>query len=136
VKAITIQTDKAPAAIGPYSQAIATDQLVFVSGQLGLNPLTGTLAGVDITAQAEQALENMRQILLADGSDLNSVVSVDVFLTDMKNFSTFNGIYQQFFENHRPARAVVEVSALPRNACIEIKCIALRSVAALDRLSV
>jgi 2-iminobutanoate/2-iminopropanoate deaminase len=122
-----VQTIHSPAAIGPYSQAIVSDSLVFVSGQLGLIPATGDLVGPDITTQATQALENLRQILLASGSDLNCVVSVDVYLTDIGNFSTFNGIYQQFFSDHRPARAVVEVSALPKGGCVEIKCMAVRS---------
>ena len=122
-----VQTSQAPAAIGPYSQAIISEPFVFVSGQLGLVPASGDLAGPDITAQATQALENLRQILLASGASLGHVVSVDVFLTDMGNFSTFNGIYQQFFSDHRPARAVVEVSALPKGGCVEIKCMAVRS---------
>ena len=122
-----VQTSNAPAAIGPYSQAIVSEPFVFVSGQLGLIPVTGDLAGPDITTQTTQALENLRQILLASGSDLNHVTSVDVYLTDMKNFSVFNGIYQQFFSEHRPARAVVEVRALPRGGCVEIKCMAVRA---------
>jgi 2-iminobutanoate/2-iminopropanoate deaminase len=121
-----VQTSHAPAAIGPYSQAIVSEHFVFVSGQLGLIPDTGDLAGPDITAQATQALENLRQILLAAGSDLNHVVSVEVYLTDMGNFSVFNGIYQQVFSDHRPARAVVEVRALPKGGCVEIKCMAVR----------
>jgi len=124
---ISVQTSHAPAAIGPYSQAIVSDPFVFVSGQLGLIPATGDLAGPDITTQATQALENLRHILLASSSDLNHVVSVDVYLTDMGNFSIFNGIYQQFFSDHRPARAVVEVSALPKGGCVEIKCMAVHS---------
>jgi 2-iminobutanoate/2-iminopropanoate deaminase len=123
----TIQTSHAPAAIGPYSQAIVSEPFIFVSGQLGMIPATGDLAGPDITTQATQALENLRQILLASGSDLNHVVSVDVYLTDMENFSTFNGIYQQSFPDHRPARAVVGVSALPKGGCVEIKCMAVRN---------
>jgi 2-iminobutanoate/2-iminopropanoate deaminase len=123
----SVQTSNAPAAIGPYSQAIVSEPFVFVSGQLGLIPATGDLAGPDITTQATQALENLRQILLASGSDLNHVASVDVYLTDMGNFSVFNGIYQQFFSDHRPARAVVEVRALPRGGCVEIKCMAVRA---------
>lgn len=88
-------------------------------------PATGEMAGPDITAQSVQAIENLKQILLAAGSDLNHVVSVDVYLTDMKNFATFNGIYEQFFSEHRPARAVVEVSGLPKGGCVEIKCMAV-----------
>ncbi len=122
---IPVQTPNAPAAIGPYSQGIVSDPFVFVSGQLGLMPATGDLSGPDITAQAPQALENLKQILLAAGSDLNHVLSVDVYLTNMGNFAIFNGIYQQFFSDHRPARAVVEVSALPKGGCVEIKCVAV-----------
>ena len=123
----SVQTGNAPAAIGPYSQAIVSEPFVFVSGQLGLVPATGDLAGPDITTQTTQALENLRQILLASGSDLNHVASVDVYLTDIGNFSVFNGIYQQFFSEHWPTRAVVEVRALPRGGCVEIKCMAVRS---------
>ncbi|QTA92515.1 RidA family protein [Desulfonema magnum] len=119
-----IRTDKAPGAIGPYSQGIAVSPWLFVSGQLGMKPETGDLAGQDIASQARQALSNLQQILLAAGCDLNHVVSVDVFLTDMGKFTEFNEIYQEYFSEHRPARAVVEVSALPKGACVEIKCIA------------
>lgn len=121
-----IQTSKAPAAIGPYSQAIVAEPFVFVSGQLGLSPVTGNLAGPDITAQAAQALENLKNILVASDSDLNHIVSVDVYITDINDFSIFNNIYQHFFSDHRPARAVVEVSALPKGGCVELKCIALK----------
>lgn len=119
-----IQTDKAPAAIGPYSQGIISDQLLFVSGQIGMKPETGELAGPDFAAQANQALTNLSQIVLSAGSDLSRVVSVDVFLTSMGNFSKLNRIYQEFFQGTKPARAVIEVSGLPKGACIEIKCIA------------
>lgn len=119
-----IQTDKAPAAIGPYSQGIISGQLLFVSGQIGMKPETGELAGPDFAAQANQALTNLSQIVLSAGSDLSRVVSVDVFLTSMGNFSKLNRIYQEFFQGTKPARAVIEVSGLPKGACIEIKCIA------------
>jgi 2-iminobutanoate/2-iminopropanoate deaminase len=125
LKITSVHTQNAPAAIGPYSQSIVSEPFVFVSGQLGLIPATGEMAGPDITAQSVQALENLKQILLAAGSDLNHVVSVDVYLTDMKNFATFNGIYEQFFSEHRPARAVVEVSGLPKGGCVEVKCVAV-----------
>jgi 2-iminobutanoate/2-iminopropanoate deaminase len=118
-----IQTDKAPAAIGPYSQGIAVSPWLFVSGQLGLKPDTGEFAGNDLAAQARQAIENLRQIINAAGAGLRDVVSVDVFLTDMGKFAEFNKIYQEYFSEHKPARAVVEVSALPKGACVEIKCI-------------
>ena len=124
MKPKTIETDQAPAAIGPYSQGISAGQWLFVSGQLGMDPESGELVSAEISAQARQALENLRQIVLAGGSDLNHVVAVDVFLTDIGDFAVFNDIYKEFFTDHRPARAVVEVSALPRGACVEIKCIA------------
>ena len=119
-----VQTDKAPAAIGPYSQAIDTGSLLFVSGQLGMNPQSGELVSSDFTSQANQALENLKQIVLAGGSDLTRVVAVDVFLADMAKFAEFNEIYQNFFSDHRPARAVIEVCGLPKGALVEIKCVA------------
>lgn len=122
-----IQTDRAPAAIGPYSQGVSAGGWLFISGQLGMVPETGIIVDTDFAAQTRQALENLRQILLAGGCDLADVVSVDVFLPDLANFADFNAVYEAFFSAHRPARAVVEVSALPKNADIEIKCIALKS---------
>lgn len=121
----SIQTDKAPAAIGPYSQGVVSGKLLFVSGQIGMKPETGELAGPDFTAQANQALTNLSQIVSAAGSDLSRVLSVDIFLTSMGNFSKLNEIYQSFFKGNKPARAVIEVSGLPKGACIEIKCIAM-----------
>lgn len=121
-----ITTDRAPAAIGPYSQGIYAPPFLFVSGQLGLNPETGELAGPDLASQARQALENLKQILAAGGCRLSDVVAVDVFLTDMGKFVEFNDIYAGYFSDHRPARAAIEVSALPKGGCVEIKCIACR----------
>ena len=95
-----------------------------MSGQLGIQPETGELVSSDFKIQAKQALENLLQIVLAAGYDLNHVVAVDVFVTDLNNFANFNDIYAEYFSEHRPARAVVEVSRLPKDACIEIKCIA------------
>lgn len=118
-----IKTDNAPAAIGPYSQGISAGKWLFVSGQLGINPETGELVSDTLDAQARQALKNLQQIVEAGGYKLNQVVAVDVFLTDMAQFSIFNGIYQEFFSEHKPARAVVEVSALPKNGAVEVKCI-------------
>ena len=119
-----IQTDRAPAAIGPYSQGITVAPWLFVSGQLGIQPGTGELVSSNFKLQARQALENLLQIVLAAGHNLNQIVAVDVFVTDMNNFANFNDIYAEYFSEHRPARAVVEVSRLPKDACIEIKCIA------------
>ncbi len=119
-----IQTDKAPAAIGPYSQAIRANGLVFVSGQIPLDPQTGEIVAGDLTRQATRALENMKQVLASAGCGIEKVVAVDVFLTDISHFSVFNEIYGSFFSGHKPARAVVEVSALPRGAMVEVKCVA------------
>jgi 2-iminobutanoate/2-iminopropanoate deaminase len=127
MKCNVIQTDRAPAAIGPYSQGIEVASWLFVSGQLGIQPETGELVSSDFAPQARRALENLRQIVLASGCDLNCITSVDVFVTDMENFGEFNKIYTEYFSEHRPARAVVAVSALPKDAKIEIKCIACRS---------
>uniref|UniRef100_A0A7C4MMB7 RidA family protein n=1 Tax=Desulfatirhabdium butyrativorans TaxID=340467 RepID=A0A7C4MMB7_9BACT len=122
----TISTPDAPKAIGPYSQAVSADGFVFVSGQLGLDPETGNLVSEDVRSQAEQALKNLSAILLAAGTDLDHVVSVDVFLTDMADFQTLNAVYERFFVNHRPARAAIGVAALPKGAKIEIRCTAVR----------
>ena len=122
-----IQTDRAPAAIGPYSQAIRVDNWLFVSGQIGFLPATGQLAGDNLVDQAAQALQNMREILEAAGFGLNDLVSVDVFLVDIAQFGSFNSIYENFFAAHKPARAVVEVKGLPRGALVEIKCIACKN---------
>jgi 2-iminobutanoate/2-iminopropanoate deaminase len=119
-----IQTERAPAAIGPYSQGITVAPWLFVSGQLGIEPETGELVSSDFVPQAKQALENLLQIVQAAGYELNHVAAVDVFVTDMNNFTAFNDIYADYFSEHRPARAVVEVSRLPKDASIEIKCIA------------
>lgn len=120
----TIQTAQAPAAIGPYSQAVVRDTLVFVSGQLGMDPATGELVGAAMTDQARQALANLEQILRAAGSAMDRVIAADVFLTNMDDFVAFNAIYAEAFGDHKPARAVVAVAALPKGACVEIKCVA------------
>jgi len=121
----TVQTDRAPAAIGPYSQGIAAGQWLFVSGQIGLAPGTANLVSADFADQARQALENLRQIVESGGSSLSQVVSVDVFLCDITQFGTFNEIYESYFSAHKPARAVVEVKGLPKGALVEVKCIAV-----------
>ena len=121
----TVHTAKAPAAIGPYSQAVVAAPFVFVSGQLGLDPATGELVGGDLESQARQALENLKQILAAAGSSLERTTAVEVFLTDMGQFVEFNAIYAEYFSAHKPARAAIEVSALPKGGCVEIKCTAV-----------
>jgi 2-iminobutanoate/2-iminopropanoate deaminase len=120
-----VNTNKAPAAIGPYSQAVVAPPFVFVSGQLGLDPATGELVGDDLESQSRQALENLRQILTTAGSGLEQVTAVEVFLTDMGRFADFNAIYAKYFSARPPARAVIEVSALPKGGCVEIKCTAV-----------
>lgn len=125
----TFHTDAAPAAVGPYSQAAGVGQLLFVSGQLGLEPGSGVFAGgpADFASQSRQALRNLAAILEAAGSSLEQVLAVDVFLTDMARFAEFNGIYEEFFTTHKPARAAVEVSGLPKGGQVEVKCVAAKS---------
>jgi len=120
----TVQTDDAPAAIGPYSQAIAAGPWLYVSGQLGLDPESGALVGDDLASQARRALENLKQILAAGGAGIERVVAVEVFLADIGAFAEFNQIYQEFFSSHRPARAVVGVAGLPKGGLVELKCTA------------
>jgi 2-iminobutanoate/2-iminopropanoate deaminase len=120
-------TNKAPAAIGPYSQAMTAGEMMFVSGQLGMDPETGEMVGEDLKSQARQAMENLKNIIMDSGLTLGCVASVDVFLTNMNDFADFNLIYQEYFSEHKPARAVVEVKALPKGGCVEIKCVACRT---------
>lgn len=122
-----IQTDKAPAAIGPYSQAIETNGLVFASGQLPINPVTGQLAEDDIQAQTRQSLLNVQAILQAAGTDLCHVVKTTVFLSDIANFGAMNEIYAQFFQSPFPARSAVAVRDLPKGALVEIEVVAAKS---------
>ena len=120
----SIQTAKAPAAIGPYSQAIRANGFVFVSGQIPINPKSGEIAS-GFSDQARQSLENVKQILIASGTGLDKVAAVDVFITDMSQFTVFNKIYEGYFSGHKPARAVVEVKGLPRGVMVEVKCVAV-----------
>ena len=119
-----IHTDKAPAAVGPYSQAAAANGMLFISGQLGLIPSEGKLAE-GFEAQTRQALENMKTILEAAGSSLEKVLAVDVFILDMGKFADLNAIYSEFFTDHKPARAAIEVAGLPLGGLVELKCVAL-----------
>lgn len=120
-----VSTDKAPGAIGPYSQAIKTDSMVFVSGQLAMDPQTGVLVGGDVQDETRQALMNLQAILEASGSNLSSVVKTTVFISDMNDFPKINEVYAEFFINEQPARACVEVARLPKDARVEIEAIAL-----------
>ena len=122
----TIHTDKAPAAIGPYSQAVEANGFVFASGQLGINPATGEFVEGDVQAQTRQALTNARAIMNEAGLDLNNVIKTTVFLSDMANFAAMNEIYAEFFSEPYPARSAVAVKTLPKNALVEVECIAVR----------
>ncbi|MBI9081508.1 MAG: RidA family protein [Pseudodesulfovibrio sp.] len=119
-----IHTDNAPAAVGPYSQAAAANGMLFVSGQLGIILGKGKFAE-GFEAQTRQALENMKSILEAAGSSLEKVLAVDVFVLDMKKFADLNAIYSEYFINHKPARAAIQVGALPLGGLVELKCVAL-----------
>lgn len=118
-----IHTDEAPAAVGPYSQATKADGMVFVSGQLGLIPGEGKLAD-GFEAQTRQALDNLKAIVEAAGSSLDKIVAVDVFVTDMARFGDLNAIYVEYFSDHKPARAAIEVAGLPLGGLVEFKCVA------------
>jgi 2-iminobutanoate/2-iminopropanoate deaminase len=126
VNLTSFTTDAAPAAIGPYSQAVATGDLVFVSGQIPLDPATGQLVAGSFAFQADRVLVNLDAILAAAGSGRDRVVKVTVFLTDLARFGELNEVYARFFGGHRPARVVVQVAALPRGAEIEIEAVAVR----------
>lgn len=119
-----IATDKAPAALGPYSQAIASNGLLFASGQVPIVPATGELAEGGIEAQAKQVFENLRQVLAAAGTDFSKVVKTTVFLTDLANFATVNEIYAGYFVEPYPARSCVQVAALPKGSLVEVELIA------------
>lgn len=120
-----ISTKSAPAAIGPYSQAIAFGNFVFCSGQLGLDPASGTLVE-GVAAQAKRSLENLGAVLGEAGLARDRVVKTTIFLADMKDFATVNEIYGSFFGEHRPARSTVAVAALPKGGLVEIEAIAVR----------
>lgn len=123
-----ITTDRAPKAIGPYAQAIATGQLVFCSGQIALDPSSGELVGKTAREQTVRVLDNLRAVLRAAGSDLDHVVKTTVFLTDLGDFADMNAVYAEAFGTHTPARATVQVAGLPRGARVEIECVAIREM--------
>jgi 2-iminobutanoate/2-iminopropanoate deaminase len=119
-----IQTSHAPAAIGPYSQAIVCGDLVYTSGQIALDPASGELAGDDIEAQTHRVLQNLQAVLNSAGASLSSVIKTTVFLTNMSDFQPMNAVYAGYFEGQAPARSTVAVAELPRKARVEIECIA------------
>ena len=121
-----IQSTAAPAAIGPYSQAIEANGMVFASGQIPIDPATDQFVPGGIKEQTRQALTNARNILAEAGTDLAHVVKTTVFLSDMDNFAAMNEVYAQFFEQPYPARAAVAVKTLPKGALVEVECIAVK----------
>jgi 2-iminobutanoate/2-iminopropanoate deaminase len=121
-----IKTDKAPEAIGPYSQAIVAGSFVYTSGQIPINPQTGEVVGGGIEEQTEQVLKNLKNVLEAAGSGLNKVVKTTVFIKDMDSFAKINEIYAKYFSEPYPARSCVEVSKLPKGVLIEIEAVAIK----------
>lgn len=119
-----IHTDKAPAAVGPYSQAMKVNGMLYASGQVGFDPATGLLVGSTIAEQAEQVMKNIGAVLEAAGLTYDNVVKTTCFITDMKEFASFNEVYGKYFTNNKPARSCVEVSALPKGAVCEVEIIA------------
>jgi len=118
-----VSTADAPAAVGPYNQAVKVGDLLFVSGSLGIDPTTGKLVSGGVEAQTEQALKNMKTIIEAGGSTVNKVVKTTVFLQSMDDFAVMNGLYAKFFGEHKPARSAVQVARLPLGGLFEIECI-------------
>jgi 2-iminobutanoate/2-iminopropanoate deaminase len=122
-----IETDRAPAAIGPYSQGIAIGELLYTAGQIPLDPETMTMVGSDAAEQTEQVLRNLAAVLQAGGSAMDQVVKTTVFLADMEDFAAMNEVYARHFGDHRPARSAVEAAALPKGALVEIEAVASRT---------
>ncbi|MDA1260299.1 MAG: Rid family detoxifying hydrolase [Planctomycetota bacterium] len=120
----TVHTSHAPAAIGPYSQALIAGGFVFTSGQIALDPETGVLVGTDAAAQAQQVFANLRAVLEASGSGLAKVIKTTVFLADMKDFVAVNAVYAEAFGAHKPARSTIQAAGLPKAALVEIECVA------------
>ena len=124
---VQIQTSEAPAAIGPYSQAIRCGQLLFASGQIALDPASGTPIGDDVATQTHRVLQNLQAVLTSAGTSLANVVKTTVFLTDMGDFQAMNAVYASYFGQHgqpAPARSTIAVAELPRKARVEIECVA------------
>lgn len=118
-----IATDEAPAALGPYSQGVASDDLLFISGQLPMDPASGQLIDGDITARTHQVLKNLSSVAKAAGKSLDNVVKTTIFLTDLADFQAMNGAYAEHFPSNPPARSTVQVAALPLGSNIEIEAI-------------
>lgn len=121
-----IATDKAPAALGPYSQGMIAGNMIFVSGQLPINPAEGKISAESIEEMTRQSLENCKAILTDAGASMKDVAKVTIFIKDMNDFARINGIYAEYFTEHKPARATVEVARLPLDAKVEIEMIAVK----------
>ena len=121
-----ISSDAAPKAIGPYSQAIAIDDLVFTAGQVALDPKSGELVGRTTAEQTEQVFANLKAVLAAAGTSLQNVVKSTVYLADMADFAQMNEVYAKHFGTHKPARSTVQAAGLPKHARVEIDCIAVK----------
>jgi 2-iminobutanoate/2-iminopropanoate deaminase len=120
-----IQTDKAPAAIGPYNQAIRHGHILVTSGQIPLDPETGEIVGDDIQSQAIRVLENLKEVLAAGGATLEQVIKTTCFLDDMNDFAAFNEVYQKYFNGEAPARSCVAVDRLPKDVLVEVEALAV-----------
>jgi len=127
MKKKVIHTDKAPKAIGPYSQAIRTDTMVYTAGQIGIDPVTGELVAGNVEEQTRQALTNIRNVLEAAGSAIEQVVKTTVFLKDMGDFLKMNAVYAEIFGENPPARSTIAVAGLPKGGLVEIEAVALLS---------
>ena len=123
---VAINTPNAPAAIGPYSQAIQAGNTIYVSGQLPIDPATGAFAGDEIKTQTRQSLTNMKNILIEAGTDMSAVVKTTVLLANIADFAAMNEVYAEFFSAPYPARAAFQVACLPKNALVEIECVAVK----------
>jgi len=125
MKKRVIQTDQAPAAIGPYSQAVRVGDFLYTSGQIALDPQSGEFLSGEIEQETERTIENISAILTADGLSLDNVIKTTVYLTDLSHFTRMNHIYEKYFSGNKPARACVQVAALPKGAKVEIEAIAI-----------
>lgn len=122
----TTKTYDAPEAIGPYSQALESNGFLFLSGQIAISPATNQMVGDNIESQTRQVFRNIRAVLKASGAKLNNVIKCTVFMIDLNDFSTMNKIYEEEFEGHKPVRSTIQVVRLPKDALIEIECIAVK----------
>lgn len=122
-----VYTNKAPKPVGPYSQALKVGPWLFCSGQISLDPLSGQIVGQDIKTQTEQVFRNITAVLEAENLEFRNIVKVMVFLTDIKEFSEFNRVYESYFSEHKPVRSLVEVSSLPKFVKVEVEVTAFKS---------